>query len=91
MKTSGISGPSWRHPNITSYTICTKGINMTIGESFSDFYKGLSRTLIFFFEFAWMSRIRLPAYLTLIFLAADIRLSVEIVIDGQRALDEDND
>ena len=64
---------------------------MTIGESFSDFYKGLSRTLIFFFEFAWMSRIRLPAYLTLIFLAADIRLSVEIVIDGQRALDEDND
>lgn len=64
---------------------------MVYGESFSDFYQGLSETLIFLFDFAWKSRIRLPAYLTLIFLAADIRLSVEIVIDGQMAIEEENE
>lgn len=58
---------------------------------YSDFSKCLSKTLTFLFRLAWLSRIRLPAYLTLIFLATDIRLSVEIVIGDHGVLDLDDD
>jgi hypothetical protein len=61
---------------------------------YSDLTKYVSKTLSFLFRLAWLSRIRLPAYLTLIFLASDIRLSVEIVIgeiEGADVADDEDD
>ena len=49
--------------------------------TYPEFSDKLSETLCFFFNLAWISRFRLPAYLTILFLAADVRLSVEIRID----------
>lgn len=60
----------------------------TIGLTlYSDLSKGLGKTLMFLFRLAWFSKIRLPAYLTFIFLAADIRLSIEIVVGEQQIQD----
>lgn len=58
-------------------------------------FKWLEKTLLFFFRLAWLSRIRLPAYLTFLLLAADLRLSVEIMVGDENAAfheeDEDGD
>ena len=56
---------------------------------YPDFSEKLSKTLCFFFRLAWMSRFRLPAYLTILFLAADVRLSVEINMNEDDAFIDD--
>jgi len=42
------------------------------------FSKTLTDTLSFLFRLAWSLRIKIPAVLTFLFLACDVRLSIEI-------------
>jgi len=46
--------------------------------SFYDEVNIFQTTLMFLFDLAWKSRVRLPAYLTILFIIFDYRLSIEI-------------
>ena len=47
---------------------------------YTDLSRVLGRVLVFFFHFAWRVKVRLPALLTVAFLAFDIRVRVEIEV-----------
>lgn len=47
---------------------------------YTDLTRDLGRALMFFFRFAWQVKMRLPALLTVAFLAFDIRVRVEIEV-----------
>ena len=56
-------------------------ITSAISANYSEFSTSLSRTLMFFFQLAWRLKFRLPSLITAIFLAFDIRVSVEIQLE----------
>ena len=45
--------------------------------------KTLNETLRFLFRLAWSLRIKFPAALTFLFLACDVRLSIEIRVEAE--------
>lgn len=57
--------------DIISPTIC-----------YTDITRNITRMLLFFFQFAWKVKIRLPTLLTVAFLAFDIRVRVEIEVQN---------
>lgn len=57
---------------------------------YREFSQSLTKTLSFLFNLAWLSRVRLPAYLCFLFLASDVRLSVEIRVGEHVAPDLDD-
>lgn len=49
---------------------------------YNDLSGHLSKVLMFFFQFAWKVKMRLPTLLTVVFMAFDVRVRVEIEIQN---------
>lgn len=45
------------------------------------FSKHLTRSLVFFFNLAWESRLRLPLIITISFMVLDVRMQLEINVN----------